>query len=105
MDTLRKEAIVGVTCWKLKSCLFKALVLPTFTKDTKILGGDLKNTLEGFQEVYEDAYDFSCQKVFFDYLSYYASQIWRTSHGIICSQAYYGLSTMACPPIPLLISQ
>ena len=44
MDTLRKETKVGVTCWKLKSCLFKALVLPTFTNGTKILGGDSKNS-------------------------------------------------------------
>jgi hypothetical protein len=31
METLRKEAVVGVTCWELKSELFKALVFPTFT--------------------------------------------------------------------------
>ena len=30
MGTLRKEAVVGVTSWELKSHLFKALVLPTF---------------------------------------------------------------------------
>ena len=28
---LRKEAVVGVTCWDLTSHLFKALVLPTLT--------------------------------------------------------------------------
>ena len=44
MGTLRKEAIVGVTCWELKSHLFKALVLPTFTYGTEIWGGDLKNS-------------------------------------------------------------
>ena len=42
--TLRKEAIVGVTCWKLKSHLFKGSVLPTFTNGTGIWGGDLKNS-------------------------------------------------------------
>ena len=30
MGTLRKEAVVGVKCWELKSHLFKAFVLPTF---------------------------------------------------------------------------
>ena len=39
-----KEAIIDVTCWELKSHLFKALVLPTFTYDTEIWGGDLKNS-------------------------------------------------------------
>jgi len=42
--TLRKEAVVGVTCWELESHLFKALVLPTFTYGTKLWGGDLKNS-------------------------------------------------------------
>jgi hypothetical protein len=45
MATLRKEAVVGVTCWELKSYLFKALVLPTFAYGAKIWGGDLKNSL------------------------------------------------------------
>ena len=44
MGTSRKEAVVGVTCWELKSHLFNALVLPTFTYGTKIWGGDLKNS-------------------------------------------------------------
>ena len=44
MGTLRKEIIVGVTCWELKSHMFKALVLPTLTYGTKIWGGDLQNS-------------------------------------------------------------
>ena len=50
IDTLRKEAVVGVTCWELKSHLFKGLVLPTFTYGTYIkLGRRLgKLSLEGF---------------------------------------------------------
>ena len=44
MGSLRKEIIVGVTCCKLKSHLFKALVLPNFTYDTEILGANLKNS-------------------------------------------------------------
>ena len=39
MGTLRKESIIKVTCWELKSHPFKALVLPTFTYGTKIWGG------------------------------------------------------------------
>ena len=31
----KKQAIVGVTCWELKSQLFKALVLPTFKYATE----------------------------------------------------------------------
>ena len=34
MCKLRKEAVVGVTCWEVKSHLFKALVLLTFTYGT-----------------------------------------------------------------------
>ena len=56
--------------------------------------------MEGFQEGHEDAYDVSRQSAFFDYLSYFTYQIWRTSLRIVHSQAYYGLSTTACPPIP-----
>lgn len=41
MGTLRKEAEVGATCWKLKSHLFQALVLPTFIHATEIWGRDL----------------------------------------------------------------
>ena len=36
MGTSRKEAIVKVRCWELKSHLFKALVLPTFMYSTEI---------------------------------------------------------------------
>ena len=35
---------VGVTCWELKSHLFKALVLPSFTYGTAIWGGELENS-------------------------------------------------------------
>ena len=35
MRTLRKETVVGVTCWELKSHLFKALVLPIKEKKRK----------------------------------------------------------------------
>ena len=44
MGTLRKEAVVNATCWELKSHLFKALVLPTFTYGIEIWGGNLKNS-------------------------------------------------------------
>ena len=35
---------VGVTFWKLKSHIFKALVLPTFTYGIENWGNDLKNS-------------------------------------------------------------
>ena len=41
---VKEETVVGVTCWELKSHLFKTLVLPTFTYGTKTWGGDLKNS-------------------------------------------------------------
>jgi hypothetical protein len=44
MGTLRTEAVVGVTCWELKSHLFKALVLSIFTHGTEIWGVDLKSS-------------------------------------------------------------
>ena len=44
MGTLRKEVVVGVTCWELKSHLFKALVLSTLEYGNEILGGNLKNS-------------------------------------------------------------
>ena len=44
MSTLSKETVVRVTCWELVSHFIKAIVLPTFTYGTKMLGGDLKNS-------------------------------------------------------------
>ena len=44
MGNLKKERVVIVTCWKLKSHLFKAMVLPTFTYGSESLGGDLRNS-------------------------------------------------------------
>ena len=58
MGTLRKEVVIRATCWELKSHVFKALVLPTFTYGTKIWGGDLKNS-HCFQKWHEDAYNVS----------------------------------------------
>ena len=56
LSTLRKEEIVGVTCWELKSHLFKAKMLSTFTYGTEIWGGDLKNShRKVFREGHEDA--------------------------------------------------
>ena len=48
MSTLRKEAIVRVTCWNLKSHLFKALVLHTHIYGTKIWRGSWKTLIERF---------------------------------------------------------
>lgn len=47
MAISRKEVIIEVTCWELKSYLFKALVLPIFTDVALELGGGgsaLKNS-------------------------------------------------------------
>ena len=44
MDILRKEPMEGATCWVLKSHLFKALVLPTFTYGIIMWECDLKNS-------------------------------------------------------------
>ena len=44
MGTSRKEGVVNVTCWELKFDLFKVLMLPTFTYDTKFCEGNLKNS-------------------------------------------------------------
>jgi hypothetical protein len=44
MSTLQKEAVVGDTCWELKSHIFNALVLRTFTYGTEIWEGYLKNS-------------------------------------------------------------
>lgn len=38
MTTLRKKAIVGVTCWELKVHLLKALMVPASSYCAKILG-------------------------------------------------------------------
>jgi hypothetical protein len=44
MGIFKKVVVVEVTCWELKSHLFKALVLPTLTYGIEIWGGGLKNS-------------------------------------------------------------
>ena len=44
MGTLRKEVVVGVTCWELKTHIFKVLELPTSTHGTKTWEGDIRNS-------------------------------------------------------------
>ena len=46
LGTLRKEGVVSVTCWELKSHLFKVLVLPTFMHGTEIWASNLTLSLE-----------------------------------------------------------
>ena len=103
--TLRKEAIVKVACWELKSHIFKALVLPTFTYGTEIWGSDLKNSHYKVSEKGMKMHVMSHNKVRSSTTYIISWLIWRTSHGITHSQAHYRLSTMAHPPIPLLVSQ
>jgi hypothetical protein len=86
VGSLKEKIIVGVTCWVLKSHLFKALVLPSFTYGIEICGGNLKILIERFQERHEDTFDASHQSACFDNLLYFVGRIWRTSHGIICSK-------------------
>ena len=70
------------------------------------MGGRLKNfSLKRFHEHDEDAYDVSRQSAFFRLPIIFVGRIWRTSHRIKHSQTHYRLSTMARPPIPLLVSQ
>jgi hypothetical protein len=40
MDTSREKIVVGVTCWKRTTHLFKVLVLPTFMYVHEIWGGN-----------------------------------------------------------------
>ena len=47
-DTLRKEIVIGITCWELYSHSFKTLVLLTFTCGIKIWRGDLKTLMGKF---------------------------------------------------------
>ena len=61
-------------------------LVPTFKYDTKILGVDFKNSLEGFRERHEDKFDISRQSVFFNNLTCFVGRIWRTSCGIIHSK-------------------
>ena len=91
MDTLRKEAVIGVTCWELKFHLFKALVLPTFIYGNGIQGDDLKNFHWKVFKKGMKMHMMSRIKVCSSTIIF-ASQIWRTSHRIIHSQAHYGLS-------------
>lgn len=43
LGTLEKEIVVEVTCWELKSHLFKSMVIPIYTYDIEILGVGLDN--------------------------------------------------------------
>ena len=106
MGTLREEKVGIFTCHVLKSHSFKALVVQLSHLALKFWNVTWKILIARFSRRHEDAYayiyDVSCQSAFFDYLSYFASQIWRTPHRITCSQAHYGLSTMVLPTYPPL---
>ena len=104
MSILRKEAIARVTCWELKSQLFKVLVLSTFTYGTEIWGGDLKHP---HWKVFKKGmkmhmmYHVKVRSL----TTYHILPVkFGETRRIICSQAHRGLSATACPPIPLLAS-
>ena len=95
-----------IACWELNSHLLKALVIllsRMALKFGEVTWRILNFSLESLWKGHEDAYDVSCQRAFFNYLSYLTSHIWRTFHIIIHSQAYYGFSTTAHSPLPIWI--
>ena len=49
-DHLRKNTSAGVTCRELNSHLFKASVLPTFTYNIEMGGGDWESLIERFSK-------------------------------------------------------
>ena len=72
IGTIRKEAVVKVTCWEPKSHLFKATVLPTFTHGIEIWGGNSKNSQwKSFEKGIKVPYDVPHQSAFFDNLPYF----------------------------------
>lgn len=100
----REHGFIRATCRELKPYLFKALVFSTFTYGTIIWEGKLKNFhYKGFREGHEGAYDVSCQSAVYDYLSNFVGQILENFPYNYTLSNSLGLSTMACPPIPLYI--
>ena len=106
MGTSRKEAIVGVICWEIKSCIFEAFGAPNFPHMALKFGEvTLENSPWKVSEKGMKNIRCITSKALFNNLSYYIGRIWRTSHGIISSIANYELSTTACPLILLLVGQ
>ena len=104
--TLRKETVVGVTCWELKAHLFKVVVLPTFTYGTKIWGGDLKNTLwkvfEKGIKIHMIPHIKVCSSTTYYILLVEFGEI---PIALYTFKANFESSTMACPPTLLMVSQ
>ena len=102
MGTSRREAVVGITCWELKSHIFKALVLPTFTYDTKIWGGDFKNShwkvFEKGMKLHMMSRVKVCSLTTYHTLMAEFGEFHTTSYAL-------KLSATACSPIPFLASQ
>jgi hypothetical protein len=103
MDTLRKEKIVGVKCWQLKSHLFKALVLPTFTYDTKIQEANLKNSHKKIFEKGMEIHTMShvCSSTTYHILLVGFGEL-PTNYMLL---AHHGFSTTPCSPTLLLVTQ
>ena len=102
MIALRKEAIVKVTCWELKSHLFKALVLPIFTYATKIWGGDLKNSNWKAFEKGMKIHMMSRVKVHFSIICSILLATFGELHALNLNM---GSPTTVCPPTLLLVSE
>ena len=101
MSALRKEVVVGVACETQIPSIQGFHASNFYIWHQNLTTRLEKLSLEGFQE---DAYDVSCQSVFFNNLSYFVGETWRTFHTTTHSQAYYRLSTTTRPPIHLLVS-
>jgi hypothetical protein len=101
MGTSRREVVVGVTCWELKSHISKASMLPTFTYDTKIWGGDFINfhwkVFEKGMKMHMMSRVTVCSSTTYRILMAEFGELHIASYTL-------KLSTTARPPIPFLAS-
>ena len=97
--TLRKEAVVGVSCWELEFRIFKTLVITTFIYGTKIWEGGLKKchwkVLKKDLKIHM-MYDVKVCSL----TSYHTIFYWPNSEFYALKLAKYG----ACPPTLLLVN-
>ena len=104
MTILTKEAIVGVTCWKLNPMYSRLWCFQPPHMAHEIWGGDLKNS---HWKLFEKG-----MKNIIHMMSYVKGCSSTTQHimlvefrNLTCPLASYMYSTMACPPTFLLVSQ
>ena len=101
MGSLRKEAIVRVTCWERNAIYSRLWCFQLSHVARKIWGGHLKTLIGRFLRIARRCICCLTSKCILQIPIILCEPNLENSHRIISSQAHYKLSMTVCPPSPL----